>query len=299
MTTAPIGRGNTFGGDWTEEKLGILEAYLDAYTTALKNKPFRLVYVDAFAGTGWVKLDSGSGHETDREDRERLIAGSAERALRVTDRPFDRLVFVESDPERYEDLCGLREHHPDRGIDPRQDDANSFLCGLSQSEYGNWRGVLFIDPFGTQVAWRTLEHVAELARLDTWILFPAGAVARMLPRSRKPDDVDPKWAKCLNTVFGDDRWQSLYSAPAQHDLFGQCGPLRATLSSAFGTPGPPAAASCPAANHRDRGQAEAGQRIDGEPARPEAAAGQGRHGGHPRCEPATELAWSLPFHSSP
>ncbi len=227
MTTAPIGRvGNTFGGDWTEEKLGILEAYLDAYTTALKSKPFRLVYVDAFAGTGWVKLDSGSGHETDREDRERLIAGSAERALRVTDRPFDRLVFVENDPERYEDLCGLREHHPDRGIDPRKDDANSFLCGLSQSEYGTWRGVLFIDPFGTQVAWRTLEHVAQLERLDTWILFPAGAVARMLPRSRKPDDVDPKWAQCLNTVFGDDRWRSLYSAPAQHDSFGQGGAER-------------------------------------------------------------------------
>ena len=37
-----------FGGPWTQEKLKILERYLDAYTTALKNQPFKLVYIDAF-----------------------------------------------------------------------------------------------------------------------------------------------------------------------------------------------------------------------------------------------------------
>lgn len=45
-----------FGGAWTEEKLGILERYLDAYTTALKSTPFKLVYIDAFAGTGLIDL---------------------------------------------------------------------------------------------------------------------------------------------------------------------------------------------------------------------------------------------------
>ena len=46
----------TYGGPWTLEKLQILGAYLDAYTTALKNRPFRLVYIDAFAGTGSLEL---------------------------------------------------------------------------------------------------------------------------------------------------------------------------------------------------------------------------------------------------
>ena len=45
-----------FGGPWTQQKLNILEHYLDAYTTALKNQPFRLVYIDAFAGTGRIEL---------------------------------------------------------------------------------------------------------------------------------------------------------------------------------------------------------------------------------------------------
>ena len=43
-----------FGGPWTAQKLDILRAYLDAYTTALKKQPgeFTLIYVDGFAGAG-------------------------------------------------------------------------------------------------------------------------------------------------------------------------------------------------------------------------------------------------------
>ena len=41
-----------FGGSWTQEKLNILRGYLDAYTTALKDQPFKLIYIDAFAGSG-------------------------------------------------------------------------------------------------------------------------------------------------------------------------------------------------------------------------------------------------------
>jgi len=42
-----------FGGDWTGQKLAMLQEYLGRYTTALKNQPFQLVYIDAFAGTGY------------------------------------------------------------------------------------------------------------------------------------------------------------------------------------------------------------------------------------------------------
>jgi three-Cys-motif partner protein len=45
-----------YGGSWTIEKLEILERYLDAYTRALKNKSFNLMYIDAFAGTGYVEM---------------------------------------------------------------------------------------------------------------------------------------------------------------------------------------------------------------------------------------------------
>jgi three-Cys-motif partner protein len=42
-----------FGGSWTEQKLQRLREYLIAYHNALKNQPFTLYYIDAFAGTGY------------------------------------------------------------------------------------------------------------------------------------------------------------------------------------------------------------------------------------------------------
>lgn len=54
-----------FGGPWTTEKLSILEIYLNSYTTALKSQPFRLVYIDAFAGSAscdsWESTRSTTG----------------------------------------------------------------------------------------------------------------------------------------------------------------------------------------------------------------------------------------------
>lgn len=45
-----------FGGNWTVIKLEMLQRYLEAFNTALQDKPlprspFRRVFIDAFAGT--------------------------------------------------------------------------------------------------------------------------------------------------------------------------------------------------------------------------------------------------------
>ena len=91
-----------FGGPWTQDKLRILHAYLDAYTTALKNRGFTLIYVDAFAGAGSY-VESGDDYAEFHEFRQ----GSARIALAVDDRPFDRLVFIEKDTNSAEALLVL------------------------------------------------------------------------------------------------------------------------------------------------------------------------------------------------
>ncbi|MXY45672.1 MAG: three-Cys-motif partner protein TcmP, partial [Chloroflexi bacterium] len=92
-----------FGGPWTTEKLEILERYLDAYTTALKEQPFRLTYVDAFAGSGYWRPNS-IYHRDDYGDFEGVLKGSARIALGIQDKPFDDLVFIEKYPRRYKSL---------------------------------------------------------------------------------------------------------------------------------------------------------------------------------------------------
>lgn len=135
-----------YGGLWTVDKLNTLERYLDAYTTALKNAPFRLLYIDAFAGTGRVELG---------QDATEFVQGSAMRALRIDDRPFDRFIFVETSPNRYSELLKLRSGHHRSDIRVINLDANEFLSGLDQN-WREWRGVLFLDPFATQVEWATM-----------------------------------------------------------------------------------------------------------------------------------------------
>ena len=202
-----------YGGSWTIEKLEILRRYLDAYTTALKKQPFRLMYVDAFAGTGRVDLPASESAVSG------FLAGSARIALQIVDKPFDQLIFIDNNPDYCASLERLSREHGTRNIRIENCEANDFLQEFSR-DWREWRGVLFLDPFATQVEWSTIETIAEWEALDTWILFPVSAIARILPLSRKPDDILEKWAKRLTRVFGDESWRDLYRQNPQGDLFG-------------------------------------------------------------------------------
>ncbi len=202
-----------FGGQWTIEKLNILERYLDAYTTALKNTPFELWYIDAFAGTGSIKLPAEQ-----QGDVTAFIKGSAKRALGINDKPFNKLVFVEKDSSLRRDLYSLKQNNPDKDIQVLNSDANLYLSTLDHNWSGR-RGVLFLDPFSTQVKWETIEKVASFQALDMWLLFPVSAISRMLPKSRLPDDIDDGWVSRLNAVFGDQSWRDLYKTSSQLDMF--------------------------------------------------------------------------------
>lgn len=198
----------SFGGDWTKRKLDILERYLDAYTTALKRQSFKLMYIDAFAGTGTVTLSS-----QDDDDAKSFILGSVRRALNIKDKLFDKLILIERNENRCKELEHLRSEYPGRNIHIENSDANEYLTSM-QEDWRQWRGVLFLDPFATAVKWSTLETIASLEALDTWILFPVSAVARMLPRERLPN-----YTEQLTSVFGDDSWRNLYDESAQQSFF--------------------------------------------------------------------------------
>ena len=205
-----IGVAQSFGDLWTKEKLDILEAYLDAYTTALKNQRFRLIYVDAFAGTGAIQIGSD-------DDRESFLEGSVWRALKVTDKPFDSLLFVEKDDEKARALKTATAEHAKR-VDIVNDDANVELPRFCKEMDAYDRAVVFLDPFALQVDWMTVEALAKTRNCDVWILFPVGTIRRMLPRAEQPR---PQWQEHLNRVFGDESWRSLYRTSRQQRMFGE------------------------------------------------------------------------------
>ena len=211
IADATVEQAARWGGDWTKQKLDILEHYLNAYTTALRRRHFSLIYVDAFAGTGEVQI------RTDNQDYAELVAGSPKRALSVRDKQFDRLVFVDKSRLACQKLRNLKAQHSGRWISIEQSDANSYLKRIELSFH--WRGVLFIDPFATELQWSTLEYIAKLERLDTWILFPTMAVQRVLKSQYIEGSYPPNLATALNRVFGSDIWRSIYRRSPQRNFF--------------------------------------------------------------------------------
>ena len=196
-----------FGGDWTVLKLNCISGYYGAYTTALKwqpskERPFRLVYIDAFAGTGYVNLKSG--HLAGQS-----VEGSAIRAMRVDNKPFDELILVESDLGKVKSLEETASEF-NRNVRVIRGDANDVvpeICG-NLGEYD--RAVILFDPFSISLHWKTLEAAAKTRHCDVWYLFPLGDVRRDLTRRNRPERLTTAGQR-LTAALGTDAWYDQYA----------------------------------------------------------------------------------------
>jgi three-Cys-motif partner protein len=229
------GKAHRFGGDWTSTKLDVLAKYLAAYTTALKNKPtpehaFRKAYIDAFAGTGYRTMRKERDEDTPCSNLlfpdlaeaapQQLLDGSARLALKVEPR-FDRYIFIERDAERCRELEELKTEFPTLAASIRveQGDANAEIQKICAKDWGGHRAVLFLDPYGMQVEWQTIEAIAKTKAIDLWLLFPLGiGVSRLLTRS---GEIPKGWRTRLDTLLGTKDWHDeFYKVEHTADLFG-------------------------------------------------------------------------------
>jgi three-Cys-motif partner protein len=231
-------RGSTpqFGGDWTTRKLDVLAGYLRSYTTALKDKPtaaspFRKAFIDAFAGTGYRetrRAGDSEGPETGQLFPDlaepgpgALVDGSARIALQTQPR-FDKYIFIERSPESRAQLSALKDEFPDLAadIEIRSGDANDQIRDTCRKDWRSHRAVLFLDPFGMQVEWRTIEAVAKTKAIDLWLLFPLGiGVNRLLTKS---GDIPESWRKRLDLLLGTTDWyDEFYKVESSATLFGE------------------------------------------------------------------------------
>ena len=233
MVAKQAAKAHQFGGQWTSAKLSVLAQYLKAYTTALKDKPsaghpFRKAYIDAFAGTGYRTLASeGEGAEAllfpdlAEPAPQELLDGSARLALKTTPR-FDRYIFIEWSAKRCAALEALKQEFPELAKDTRieQEDANTKIQELCRKNWRSSRAVLFLDPYGMQVEWETIEAIAGTKAIDLWLLFPLGiGVNRLLTRT---GTIPQSWQRRLDRLLGTQAWRDdLYEVQTTSTLFGE------------------------------------------------------------------------------
>ena len=206
-----------FGSVHTILKLDTLGKYLPAYTHALKNTGFRLHYIDAFAGSGVCHVKVGVG-------RRLMVPGSASIAIGCTP-PFHRMLFIEKTPRRALALQRLKQRALDRNITIVQGDANTALPTYVRQLNVNDRALVFLDPYGMQLAWEVLRELADSHITDLWYLFPLSAFYRQAAKDATAIDEDK--AAALTRMLGTDDWRkAFYERNRQESLFGDTSDVR-------------------------------------------------------------------------
>jgi three-Cys-motif partner protein len=210
-----------FGGAWSERKLNCVSSYLEAYHTALKNKDFELVYIDAFCGDGSQKIKEDEDQLILVESRE-FMRGSAQRAIELPI-PFDRYHFIDKSKQSLaqlkERLVGLKPELAER-MYFHPGDVNVEVPKIIRTlNVRRNRAVVFADPFGMQVDWETIEAVAACQIIDFWYLVPTGlALNRMATKSGK---IPKAWSERLDRFMGETEWRKRwYRRTETDDLFG-------------------------------------------------------------------------------
>lgn len=210
-----------FGSLSTSLKLSMVQGYLQSYATLMQGKGFDLWYVDAFAGTGEVTKRIAAeetlvGPIPETVERRK---GSAQIAIEI-EPPFDRLVFMEQKPKHVEALEALKAKYPDRDIAVHKGDANTLLK-LAEG-WDGWkrtRAVVFLDPYGLQVDWATLEALAHTEAMDIWYLVSLSGLYRQA--TKDPSGICEVKRASLTRFLGTDEWETAwYRSDIQPNLFG-------------------------------------------------------------------------------
>lgn len=204
-------------GSWSEEKLDLLAKYLKAYSDIMSSEKEKWLnayyYVDAFAGSVRPRA---------KEDEQRYIEGSPLRALQTRPK-FDAYWFIDTSQRRVDKFEKLREEFPDCKIETRLGNCNDVLRQeiIPQIPYRSFkRAFVFLDPYGLQIDWETIQELANTQTCDIFINFSVMGVTRLLPRDQDPE---PKVIQQIDNVMGSTDWiDQIYKEPlgVQLDLFG-------------------------------------------------------------------------------
>ena len=182
-------------GKWSLEKLELLRKYLAGYVRVLTKQTWcrGYEYIDAFAGTGKPKT----------KDEQKYVDGSPRIALGL--RPsFTQYHFIEQADWRVKKLEKLRGEFPDHGIAIYHGDCNKILREqiLPQLSFSSKkRAIAFVDPFGMQFEWETVQYLAQTKTVEVLLNFPVMAIHRGVLR-KHPEMISKASRERLDRFWG-------------------------------------------------------------------------------------------------
>jgi three-Cys-motif partner protein len=191
-------------GEYVVRKLRALSRYIEKFTTSMREKKWRaLRYIDLQAGPGKNHVD---GHT--------YFLGSPLLALHSRFQ-FTDYIFNEKDKILLSALQQRSAQHPLYSkIRFFQEDMNTLVSEVcaeieaQDKKYlpGQWPSLnfAFLDPEGLELAWTTVESLAQIKRMDLMINFSTSGLIRNAPNA--PSD------SVLDRFFGTQDWREHYKA---------------------------------------------------------------------------------------
>jgi three-Cys-motif partner protein len=136
---------------------------------------------------------------------------------------FDRIIFIEKKPSHCAALEQLMREYSTRDITLDLNDANaSIRKNVAWDGWSNTRAVMFLDPYGMDVDWETLEAISQTKAIDVWYLVSLAGLFRQA--TRDPEKIDDHKRAALTRMLGTSDWEKAwYTEERAADLFGHEG----------------------------------------------------------------------------
>jgi len=177
---------------WAKDKLHYLSRYIDAFTTAMKDK-WRLVYIDLFSGPGRSVI-TDTGEE---------ILGSPFLALEAKT-PFTQLFFNDINPEATLALAKRVGTRSDVVISTADCNAAAIDAGarlFADPDAGRTLGLAFIDPTAFHIGFDAIAVLTQARRVDVIITVMTSYMKRFMDRA--------SFGSALDQYFGSPDWRDM------------------------------------------------------------------------------------------
>jgi three-Cys-motif partner protein len=181
---------------WTEEKLMILDAYLNSFAKACRT-----------AG-GWYALDLFAGTGLNwSATRDQEINGSALIALEARSPEAIKVAVAENHAGAFKALVLRTERYGGR-VECFNEDANKIVAAMLGLIPRRAPAFAFLDPEGAELEWPTVEAIAEHKRgyspnkIEQLILFPTDMGFVRLA---------PDHPELVTRIYGHDDWKDIYA----------------------------------------------------------------------------------------
>ncbi|MER3499435.1 MAG: hypothetical protein C4308_12785 [Chitinophagaceae bacterium] len=168
------------------------------FTTGMKNKWGKLVYIDLFAGAGFAKI----------KETGRILKSSALIAL-STSHKFDKYILCEEDEGKLFALkTRIERDFPNVNVEYVLGDSNKNVNKIiSLIPRENCLRFCFVDPFSLNLRFETIERLSRVGKIDFLILLALLMDANrnfsfyMQKNSKKIEEFikDPNWRKPFET----------------------------------------------------------------------------------------------------